>query len=541
MPNATPSLPSAQYDFSRIPTIDAPRSSFKRPQTYKTAFSAGKLIPVYIDEVLPGDTFTVDASVIARLSTPLVPIMDNLYLDAQFFFVPNRLLWEHWENMCGERKNPGDSVEYSVPYVTGQCGADSLGDYFGLPVGKSFSPHDVSALPFRAYNLIWNEWYRDENIQDSVTVNLNDSPQPVTDFSLLPRGKRKDYFTSCLPWPQKGLSVSVSGNVFGTGSPLGLRGFGSPFVADMDYALGTKYTSGSYSFLTLGTASGEDFSATGAMMSRPVGVSSDPSASGLTADININNLRQSLALQMFLEASARGGTRYIELIKQMFGVDSPDARLQRPELLGTWSVPVEFNSVAQTSATQTSQTPQGNLSAFALANGLNRCFSKSFVEHGYVIGLVSVRSDLTYQQGLHKMWSRSTYLDFYWPQFSALGEQAVLNKELYYQGSSVKDGDKLVDDKVFGYQERFAEYKYGHSRITGQLRSTYAQSLDLWHLSQKFDTLPTLSNDFIVENPPLARCLAVSDAPQFILDSFWDVTCVRPMPMYCIPGLVPHF
>nr|WNN13180.1 MAG: major capsid protein [Microviridae sp.] len=546
----TPSLPSARYTFSDLPEVNMPRCAIKRPSTYKTTLNAGMLYPIFCDEALPGDTFTLDASVLARLSTPITPFMDNLVMDLQFFAVPLRLVWEHWQNFCGEKVNPSDQTSYTVPYVTaGASGAPvgSLADYFGLPTGIQWSDHDVQALPFRAYNLIWNEWYRDQNIQDSVTVDVGDTSVDVSTFKLLPRGKRKDYFTSALPWPQKGAAVSLglsgSAPVVGNGHFLGLENnLGNSFRLEVTPKAGS---SGNYRDPLYASHNNYTNSS-----SQTLQVSNDPSLSGLEAQLDggnvsfsINALRQAVALQRLLETDARGGTRYTEILRAHFGVTSPDARLQRPELLGSFSVPLALHTVPQSSGTGTSSsTPQGNLSAFGLATGESRAFSKSFVEHSIIIGLCSIRSDLTYQQGIPRMWSRSTRYDYYWPELSSLGEQAILNKELYAQGKNKKTSTgELVDNQVFGYQERWSEYKYGYSKITGELRSTFEQSLDYWHLSQKFDELPTLSPAFIVENPPVQRVLAVTDAPQFILDAYFDLNCVRPMPLYCVPGLVNHF
>ncbi len=542
----TPKLPSANYSFAQQPQVNMPRCSIKRPSTYKTTLNAGLLYPVFCDEVLPGDTFILDASVVARLTTPLVPFMDNLTLDFQFFFCPNRLVWKHWAEFCGEQEQPGVAKNYTVPTVIAPEGGFTVGsiyDYFGIPTGVQFGEHDVQSLPLRAYNLIWDEWYRDENIQDRVfDYSISDDWDLSSKFKLLPRGKRKDYFTSALPWPQKGAAVSVQSNIFGNGSPLGLQSmYNNGNVGDSG-VLGTVDGS-SAPDLRFGHVVNGQFSVPSTSKGHFLGVTSDPDSSGLTASITINSLRQAIALQHLLELDARGGTRYTELLRAHFGVTSPDARLQRPELLGSFSVPLYLHTVPQSSGTgTTSETPQGNLSAFGLASGTNRAFSKSFTEHGIILGLVSIRSDLTYQQGLPRMWSRSTRYDYYWPALSSLGEQAILNKEIYAQGFAKVDSDNnIIDNKVFGYQERWSEYKYGYSKVTGQLRSTYAQSLDYWHLAQKFDELPTLSPKFIEENPPLDRILAVKDAPQFVFDAYYDLKCVRPMPLYCVPGLVNHF
>lgn len=525
---------SRQTQFSKVSTANIQRSAFNRSFGYKTTFDSGYLIPFFCQEVLPGDTHTVKPLIFARLSTPIVPFMDNLYLDTFFFFAPNRLLWEHWKEFCGEQKNPGDSIDYIIPMLTAPSGGYDVGsvyDYFALPTGVGNFKH--SALPFRAMNLIYNEWFRDENLQDSLPVNLTDSTADET-YSLFRRGKRHDYFTSCLPWPQKGPGVELplTGNapvvytpdlpssgtvavpvVYRQGSPSNMVGFSTQGVQSPYVRLsstGTDPIPGNYSTHQLFADLSSVSSAT------------------------INSLRQAFQIQRLLERDARGGTRYIELILSHFGVKSSDARLQRPEYLGGGSSPIIVNPVMQTSATGQDSTPQGNLSAFAYVNHKKGGFSKSFEEHGYIIGFMSVRADLNYQQGLQRFWSRSTRYDFYWPVLAHLGEQAVLNKEIYCQGNS-------QDEEVFGYQERWAEYRYEPNKITGKMRSTYAQSLDIWHLAQKFDTLPVLNDEFIEDNPPVKRVLAVQDEPEFIADVWFNYSCVRPMPVRSTPGMVDHF
>ncbi len=524
-------------NFAKVATANIQRSAFNRSFGYKTTFDSGYLIPFFCQEVLPGDTHTVKPLIFARLSTPIVPFMDNLYLDTFFFFVPNRLVWEHWKEFCGEQKNPGDSIDYIIPMLTAPSGGYDVGsvyDYFALPTGVGNFKH--SALPFRAMNLIYNEWFRDENLQDSLPVNLTDSTADET-YSLFRRGKRHDYFTSCLPWPQKGPGVELplTGN-----APICFDGPPNPGTLSVPEIQWIGTPSGS--------PSGYHYSLEHDMNGSYVTISQDqgswpPSgttARNLVADLSsvssatINSLRQAFQIQRLLERDARGGTRYIELILSHFGVKSSDARLQRPEYLGGGSSPIIVNPVMQTSATGQDSTPQGNLSAFAYVNHKKGGFSKSFEEHGYIIGFMSVRADLNYQQGLQRFWSRSTRYDFYWPVLAHLGEQAVLNKEIYCQGTE-------EDEKVFGYQERWAEYRYEPNKITGKMRSTYAQSLDIWHLAQKFDSLPVLNDEFIQDNPPVKRVLAVQDEPEFIADVWFNYSCVRPMPVRSTPGLVDHF
>lgn len=559
----TPRLPSSHYSFDRGPSVSIPRCSLRRPSSYKTTFSEGALIPFFVDEVIPGDTFVLDQSVIARLATPLVPFMDNLYIDCQFFFVPYRLVWQNWEKMHGAQDNPGDSTDYTAPQIISGlkgCSVGSIYDYMGIRPGVRWSTGDVNVFPFRAYNLIWNEWYRDENLQNSITVKTDDSDDQMESYSLLPRGKRKDYFTGCLPWPQKGpeLTLPLSGDVpvIGTGNALGL----SRAAGKTNLLLDDRSSAGAHSLAmstdrtstaSVGTAGTYYNHSSTSSTPATVGVTTDPALSGLKAltslasSSSINELRQAFQLQRLLERDALGGTRYVELLATHFGVRSPDARLQRPELLGSYTVPIQLHTVPQTGGSEESgtvKTPQANLSAYGMAVSMRRSFAKSFVEFGCVIGLCSVRSDLTYQQGIPRMFSRKSRFDWYYPVLGHLGPQAVLNKEIFAQGQGVVDSDGvLVDDKAFGYQERWAEYKYGVSKVTGELRSDYAQSLDFWHLAQKFDSLPTLSGTFIEDHPPIDRVSAVVDAPHFILDVYNDLKCVRPMSLYSTPGLIDHF
>lgn len=534
------------HRFSDAPAMYMRRTKFDRSHVYKTTFDSGKLIPVFVDEVLPGDTCRLNVRYFSRLATPVKPIMDNIYLDWFFFFVPNRLVWNHWQNFCFEQEDPDDSTDYVCPTTSlvGKSddtlhGVGTLWDYFGLPTGLPNTISGINALPFRGVYLIWNEWFRDENLQKSVKIQKGDTNEvfdgsrvaeqpewlqetPESYLPCPPRGKRHDYFTSALPWTQKGPGVNIS-----------LTG-DAPIMAQYTQSpSGTRVSS----YTARDGASSTIFNAI--TFGEP-DVFGTLTGSGVYADlsnvsaITINGLRTAFQMQKFYERLARGGSRYTEVLRSFFGVVSPDARLQRPEFLGSFTKMMNINPIAQTSSTNDT-TPQGNLSAYGVTGAKFHGFTKSFVEHGYVFGFCCARADLTYQQGINRMWTRSTVYDWYWPTFAHLGEQAILLKEIY------ATGDTEQDNSVFGYQERYAEYRYKPSVICGKFRSNIKGNLDVWHLSQYFETAPKLNSEFIEEDVPIGRIVAVSSEPQFLIDIGFKYTTVRPMPMFGTPGLVDHF
>jgi hypothetical protein len=511
------------HSFQTYPMVNHKRSAFNLSHSYKTAFDSGKLIPFFAEIAYPGDTFNVRANCFARLSTPVVPFMDNIYLDTFWFAVPYRLVWTNFKKFMGEQTNPGDSISYTIPRTQAPASGFTVGslyDYFGIPtVGQitGGAQHYVNNLFPRAYNLIWNEWFRDQNMQSSLTVDVGDGPDTYTNYIVRNRGKRFDYFTSCLTSPQKGTAVSL---------PLGTSArIASTSGAGSDVGI-WSVAAAAQKQLTGGGAGSVNISATGTAEELYADLSAATAAT-------INEFRYALQVQSLLEKDARAGTRYAEIVRSHFGVVHPDLSW-RPELLGTNSTPIKINPIAQSSSTSGS-LPLGLLGAFGVVGTAPYGFVKSFTEHNLVIGLVSVRAELTYQQGLHRMWTDQTRYDMYWPALAHVGEQAVYTKELYFKA------DSAIDDDVFGYQERYAHLRYKPSQITGILRGTAANNLDVWHLAQEFSAQPTLGDTFIKETPPLDRVQAVTTEPQFIFDSWIDFTAVRPLPVYGIPANLARF
>lgn len=527
--------------FAMVPRNDVPRSAFDVRHGHKTTLDAGVLVPILIQEVLPGDSIRLKMTAFCRLSTPIVPMMDNLEFESFFFFVPNRLVWDHWERFMGEQLTPTDSTTFLVPQVVFAAGNPILeatqADYFGITKNNSANDISVSALPFRAYSLIFNDWFRDQDLQNPFVIPMGDGPDdPLVSFALARRNKRHDYFTSARPWPQKSVNqdafpgmdpLAAGGNFIATrgqaAAPVYGLGVGAASVAAGGIA--TKYTGG-----RSGTPTNPQFNTGNHLFL----MDSFAAFDGPDVKVLVNDIRTAVLVQQMMERNARGGSRYSELVRSHFGVTSPDARLQRPELLGGGRTMIQVNPVAQTSASGAAGTTTklGELAAIGSGMVTGHGFSSSFTEHGMIIGIVNVHPYLTYQQGIERYWSRRSQFDFYWPGLAGLGEQAIKSREIFADGSA-------ADDNVFGYQERWSEYKYKPSRTSGFFRSTSATPLDMWHLGEKFASRPVLNNVFVESNPPTSRVLQVATnyGQDFLLDSLFDMRMVRPMPMYSIPGM----
>ncbi len=553
--------------FSINPQISIDRSKFNRDCSVKTSFNVGDLVVFYLDEVLPGDTFQVKTSLVARLQPLVTAPMDNLYLDTYYFFVPNRLVWDHWRELNGENTESAwiPQTEYQVPQITAPKGGWNIGtiaDYFGIPTGvENIS---VSALPFRAYSLIVNEWFRDQNLKDPLdtpkgdaTVQGVNTGNYITDCAKggLPfkAAKLHDYFTSCLPAPQRHTDVTID---LGSNIPVyattdrhsvPTNGVNLSYTTASDFAVGSGYANNSFmsgvvlnpgsytkgTQVAQGTVWDEDSNSTAS--ANYISPDNLWAIAGETAGVSINQLRTAFQLQKMYEKDARGGTRYQEMIKAHFGVSSPDARLQRPEYLGGERIPININQVIQMSGT-TTESPQGTVAGQSVTSDSHGDFIQSFTEHGLIIGLCVARYEHTYQQGLNRLWSKKSRTDFYLPVLANIGEQPVLNKEIYAQGTA-------ADDEVFGYQEAWADYRYKPSIVTGEMRSNHNKSLDSWHFADNYASQPYLSSEWIDEDKaPVDRCLAVqsSVSNQIFADFFIQNETTRPMPVYSIPGLIDH-
>lgn len=543
-----------QHSFAQIPNVNMARSKFDRSYTLKDTMDFDYLYPIFLDEVIPGDTHSMTLTTFTRLATQVVPVMDNMYIDYFFFFVPNRLLYDKWEKLNGAQDNPGDTVDYVMPIMTPGAAftVGSIFDKFGLPTDVA-NVAVQNTLPLRAYIKIWNDWFRDENLQNSLTLDITVGPDVQADFALQKRGKRKDYFTGCLPWPQKGTSVSM---------PLGTT---APILASGDITVVTNATTPTLNSTGGGTnyANTQLYTNIGAAGAGTLYGNATTSGSGkpvqwgnqtgmevteasleatLTADLStataatVNQLRQAIMYQSLLELDARGGTRYVEILKAHFNVISPDFRLQRAEYLGGGTLPINTHPIAQTSPTSGANA-QGQLAAYATAQSGSSGhigFSKSFVEHGYIIGLACARADITYQQGLNRMWLKSTRYDFFWPKLQELGEQAVQNQEIYCDPAGTPTA-------TFGYQERYGEYRYRPSEIHGAFRSTYATPLDMWHLAEEFGSQPALNSTFVVQSTPIERAITIDTEPDLLCDYYFKLISARPMTTTGVPATLGRF
>jgi len=511
-------------------TADLPRASFDLSHNLKTTFNASELIPILSLEVLPGDTINLRASLFGRMATPVKPVLDNLFLETFFFFTPWRQVFPDFVKLMGEQEAPGDSIDFTIPRITSAVATSGggLNDYFGIPIGTIADDTFINALPFRCYNKIFNFWFRDENLVDPIPENQT-GPDLWSEYTIRSRRKRRDYITSALPFPQKGPDVTVN-----LGGIADVSTNAIPGGSVTEEVIGIHSTS---------TGVYQDLNDTGSLIRINTGTIGAEAGKmfvdmSSATGISINELRESIQIQRLLERDARGGTRYPEILRSHFQVSDPGLLVhQRPLFLGGGQSQININPVTQQSPSDIAPelTPQGNLAAYGVVSGSNHGFTSSFTEHGHILGLVNVRADLTYQQGIERYWDRQTRYDFYWPVLSHLGEQAIKNREVFVSN------DSTIDDDTFGYIPRYDEYRYKQSQITGLFRSDANNSLDVWHLAQDFAALPALNEAFITDDVPMDRVLAVPSEPDFLLDVYFKIKAARPLPLYGTPGLMDHF